>query len=237
MEIIEYINDNSDINIIFLHGWGVNHTSLSPLAKHFISKYNVYLMDLTGFDKTSLTRAYTIEDYIGEIEHFIANNHLENIVIFGHSFGGKIACKLKLLHPNYKVIALAPSIVKVQHQIKIKIKICLYKVLKFLHFKIPTFLQGSNDYKNTYGLLRETFKNVCHVYLSKDEIKQLSETLIFIFSEDKQINNDAIKKLQKRNEHIHIIKCDGNHFGYLNNIIEIVRLSSIYIHGDKNEIC
>lgn len=225
------VNNNSDCNIIFLHGWGCDSKTLEPLAKYYVTKYNVFLVDLPGFGQSKLETSYKLEDYIRDIEVFISNNELNNVVIIGHSFGGKIACFLKLKHPEYKVIALAPSIVNNRFKLSKKIKIIMFKVLKKLKLPIPKKLNGSKDYQKSSGYLRETFLNVHHAYLNMKEIMSLDETLIFGFNNDVEVEAKTLKRKLKNNPNIHFIQCDGDHFGYLNNILEIVRLSQIYIDG------
>ena len=48
---INYSNyeNNSDISLVFLHGWGQNIEMMLPIAKPFLKKYNVLIIDLPGF--------------------------------------------------------------------------------------------------------------------------------------------------------------------------------------------
>ena len=111
---------DSYFSLVFLHGWGGNEKSLECIKKLFETRYDCYLITLSGFDKP-LNKPYTIEDYIFEINNYICT--LKNVVIIGHSFGGKIALMLKRLYPKYIVIAIAPSIIKNPFSLKIFIKI------------------------------------------------------------------------------------------------------------------
>lgn len=232
MNIFFKTNTTASFNLIFIHGWGCDLNSLWPLAKKFTTKYNVYLLDLPGFGKTKLEHSYFLEDYLSDIECFISENKLDNIVLIGHSFGGKIACKLLLKHPEYKVIALAPSLVKNSNKLFIDTKIKCYKLLKKLHLPIPKNLLGSRDYQRSNGNLRKTFLNVHDCFFSKKEIKEMNEILVFAFKNDKEVKLKRIKKAVKVNKNIHLVECQGNHFGYLTNMSLIVRLSCFYIDGN-----
>ena len=209
---------DSYFSLVFLHGWGVDEKSLECIKKLFETKYDCYLITLSGFDKP-LSKPYTIEDYIFEINSYICK--LKNVVIIGHSFGGKIALMLKRLYPKYIVIALAPSIIKNPFSFKIFFKIRLYKILKKISLPIPNFLKGSKDYRKLSGNLKKTFLLVHHSYLNKKQLKELEKCLIIVFKQDKEVNHKKIKKLSKINSKIVLLSFEGNHFAYLDSLLDI----------------
>lgn len=222
MKVFLSKKEHSEYSLIFIHGWGVNEKSLYPLAKLFFKKYDCHLITLSGFDGNKLAKVYTIDDYVNEIKDYIINNNLKNIVVIGHSFGGKIAFFLKLIMPEIKIITLAPSIRKNPFSLKIFLKIHLYKLLKFLHFPIPKILKGSKDYQQCKDdNIKKTFLNVFHKYLTNDEISSI-EGHIIAFKNDKEVN---IKSLQKiSSSKIKVIILEGNHFGYLDSLLDVYHI-------------
>ena len=42
----EFYDNESKTNLVYLHGWGQNIQMMIPIAKPFIKKYNVLIIDL-----------------------------------------------------------------------------------------------------------------------------------------------------------------------------------------------
>lgn len=227
MQVFSNVKNDSQYSLVFIHGWGGNENSLECIARLF-TKYSCYLICLSGFD-VDLTREYVIDSYILEIEQFIRNNIDNKVVLIGHSFGGKLSFLLKLRNPNFIVVALVPSIVKNPFSFKVFIKIKLYKLCRFLHIPIIKCLKGSRDYQNCSGFLRKTFLNVCHRYLSKREILGVDKGLIIGFKKDKEVNYRVLKKVCKLNRQIKFVLMDGNHFGYLDSLLDIYHIISCFL--------
>ena len=87
------------IDIVMLHGWGMNHAVFSPLFEK-LSNYRVHYVDLPGFGHSDAID--------GELEAWC--QHLieqlpDNSIWLGWSLGGLIASKIALLYPT-KVKAL-----------------------------------------------------------------------------------------------------------------------------------
>ena len=67
------------------------------------------------------------------------------------------------------VIVIAPSTIKPRFSLFKFMKIRLFKIFRKLRLPMPSFLQGSRDFKKTSGIKRETFLNVCNSYLDKKD--------------------------------------------------------------------
>lgn len=103
--------------LIYLHGIGSsfeklqwrNSQVLPILAKNFY----VYAPEHPGFFRSQMpSKTWTVDDYNEYIEEFINQLGIENPVIVGQSFGGKLAAYYASKHPNeIKLLVLgAPSI-------------------------------------------------------------------------------------------------------------------------------
>ena len=154
------IINNSKYNLIFIHGWGVTYKTMLYFSSMWEDKYSTYLLSLPGFYNNKLETSYKLEDYLDDIEEFIKENKLNNVVLIGHSFGGKLAMFLKSRNPSYKVVSIAPSIVKNPFNLMTFIKIRLYKFFKKLNCPLHKLFKGSKDYQKTDRLLRKTFNNI-----------------------------------------------------------------------------
>ena len=88
----EYYNNDSDTSLVFLHGWGQNIQMMMPIAKPFIKKYNVLIVDLPGFGGSDEPKEiWSIYDYADTVNEMLGELKIKNPILIGHSFGGKIS--------------------------------------------------------------------------------------------------------------------------------------------------
>ena len=83
--------------MLLLHGWGVTKEMLRPLGKRLArSGWHVVGLDLPGFGKTPTPpAAWDSSEYVTFVRAF-AKEVFDSapFIVFGHSFGGRIAIKL-----------------------------------------------------------------------------------------------------------------------------------------------
>ena len=79
--------------IIILHGWGLNGEKYNGLAQILALKYKVFAPDLPGFGKNLTDKELYLMDYANFLKDFIKDKKLKNIVLLGHSFGGRVITK------------------------------------------------------------------------------------------------------------------------------------------------
>lgn len=229
----EHIINNSKYNFIFLHGWGVTYKTLLYFSSLWENKYSIYLLSLPGFFNNELKTSYFLEDYLNDIDEFIREKNLKNVVIIGHSFGGKLAIFLKKKNPSYKIIALAPSIVKNPFNPLTFFKIKMYKFLKKCKCPLHKLFRGSKDYRNTDGYLKKTFINIVHAYMSEEDLQEIGSFLLIGFDKDKEVNIRSLKKVAKLNSNIHFKIFKGDHFSYFDHRYEIYLLINDFIKDNK----
>ena len=88
--------------VIFLHGWRSEGLVWKQAAESLkIDDVAIYALDLPGFGASAIPKeALSIDDYAKIVVDFINKLKLKNIVLVGHSFGGRIAIKLSATHPE-----------------------------------------------------------------------------------------------------------------------------------------
>lgn len=106
MEIIKLIKtvDNIRINyeqkgsgdlIVLLHGWGSNIKLFSNLIDLLSKKYTVVAMDMPGFGESQEPpSAWCVDDYVDFVIKFLAGYDAKQVMLLGHSFGGRVIIKL-----------------------------------------------------------------------------------------------------------------------------------------------
>lgn len=197
-------------NIIILHGWGLNGSKYSELEKVLQKKgYEVFAPDLPGFGSEALkSKSMKLDDYVDFVKEYIKKNDIKDIVLIGHSFGGRVCVKFAWMYPAYisKVILTGVPIIRnvtIKKRIAFLVaksgKIALEKMpfsIKNLFRKILYKSIGEWDYYKS-GNLKEVFKNIVNEDL-RVYLKQLQHPVYLVWGEeDKFVPVSDIKKIKK----------------------------------------
>lgn len=84
-------NPHRPQTIVLLHGFRGNHKGLTDLAQH-LDGYRLILPDLPGYGESELLMVpHTLRHYARWLDEFIAGLHLDDFVVWSHSYGGSIA--------------------------------------------------------------------------------------------------------------------------------------------------
>ena len=181
--------------LLILHGWGSRGDNWEKvgelLAKSGIS---VIIPDLPGFGQSDKpSKAWNLDDYCDFVEEFVKVLNLDKFYLLGHSFGGSLAIKFCLQHPE-KVVKL--SLVSAACIRKKTFKNKFFKFLsKFLKIKTP-FLRKvfyrKSDYLSVEGVMKETYLKIIKQDLS-DILPQIQIPAVIIWGEKDNITrlNDA----------------------------------------------
>jgi pimeloyl-ACP methyl ester carboxylesterase len=93
---------NSSPTVLFLHGWSSSKevwgSAMQSLAT---SGHNVVALDLPGFGGTDIPKeAWSVDNYVEFVKAFISKINLTQVIIVGHSFGGRISLVLTAKSPE-----------------------------------------------------------------------------------------------------------------------------------------
>lgn len=234
----EFYDNDSNENLIFLHGWGQNISMMQPIAKPFIKRHNVLIIDLPGFGESDEpTDVWTIYDYTEMVHEFVKDLKLKNPIIIGHSFGGKIALTYAIKHEPKKIVLLAsPYKKKIQKEsIKLKILKALKKVpvLNKLENIVKKHI-GSTDYKNASEMMRKIL--VAHVNLDlTSELKNVKcSTLLIWGTNDQAVDYEDALELEKAINDCGLVTYEGcTHYAYLERLQQTINVLNSFIGVDK----
>lgn len=124
------------MKIVALHGWGENREFWDAFAGSF-QKGEVIVFDLPGFGSEPLADPYWgIPEYGEWVRTKIEDLRESDIVLLGHSFGGRIASYVASQNPDWLaglVLYGAPSLRR--PTLSIRLQIAAAKTLKKLGFR------------------------------------------------------------------------------------------------------
>ncbi len=224
---------DSQKTLIFLHGWGATAKIFDTVFYYLKNEFNIHYFDLPGFGNTPIEKVMTLKDYADFVYEFLKKNNIENPVIIGHSFGGAVATKLAITHPEivFKLILVSASAIRQPRQKMILLKKAADLLKPVFPEKLKKFILkllqlDRTDYAQIKNPeLKETFKKVISEDLTPDLYLIKSPTLV-IWGE-----NDAVTPIREGKliaeiipgAKLEVIKNAG-HFVFLEKPEEFVKL-------------
>ncbi|MBD5307935.1 MAG: alpha/beta hydrolase [Bacteroides sp.] len=119
--------------LILMHGWGCSHSTVKSIAQIASETNTVYNIDLPGFgDSEEPDSVWSVEDYTIFIEKFAEKLKIENPVLIGHSFGGRISILMASRQRVNKVVLVDAAGVKPKRSAKYYVKVYSFKLMRLL---------------------------------------------------------------------------------------------------------
>lgn len=159
--------------VLLLHGWGVDSATLEPLRAHLSTICRAVSLDLPGFgDTESPPTAWTVFEYGDFVEAFIQKLSLDDPILLGHSFGGRLSIILGSRGVGKKLILTDAAGILPKRSCKYYLRVYSYKLAKKL-FSLKPLLpykdqalkrwlrtNPSSDYAQAQGVMRQIFVKV-----------------------------------------------------------------------------
>jgi len=212
--------------LIILHGWqGLKERWDKIKEKIEKGGVKVIIPDLPGFiEGTELTQPWDLNNYLVWMENFIekeksSGNLIEPFFLLGHSFGGRIAIKFAVKHPQKLkgLILISAAGIKTKEKFISNFTPFLkkfsflpgYSFFRKLFYK---FVIRKTDYLNVEGVMKETFKKVIEEDLAPILPQIRTKTLIIWGEKDKDtpISDGYLMKEKIENARMEILKGIGH---------------------------
>ena len=217
---VNYTDVGSGEAVVLLHGWGQNIQMMEPIGNNLINK-RVVIIDLPGHGKSEEPKeAWTVYDYASCIHTLLTNLKIDEPILIGHSFGGKISLVYASKYKTKKVIGLACPFKK--QIVKLSFKT---KALKFAKKHI-----GSTDYKNASEMMRKIMVLTVNTDITEDVKKIKCPTLLIWGTNDLQVSIDDAYELEKLIKDCGVVVYDGcTHYAYLERLDQTLRVIKSFI--------
>jgi pimeloyl-ACP methyl ester carboxylesterase len=198
-----------DTSLILIHGMSssleIFEKSLPVLSKHM----RVLALDLLGFGQSDKphTENYTLEFYANLIREFILNTDChgpdKQVVVLGHSMGGKYALTLSLNYPELVqkvVLSNSDGFIHVPHVIRAA---SFWGIRHVLHKMISRRNFVENAMKKVYHDPSHITKDHLELNLKMARDKQIFRTIMLLNKNFKKLDlkrtgyRDRLPELQK----------------------------------------
>jgi len=216
----EIINPHENVDLVVLHGWGSNKNLMKQSFSPYMKSFRHIYIDLPGFGNSTCSMVLTTEDVAVIIDLFLHEIGIQKEIILGHSFGGKVGL---LLDPKFLVLVASAGIY-VEKSFNIKLKIALFKILKFFGLSKFRSLFIASDAKELDEYMYETFKNVVNEDFSDIFANYDGKALLFWGKDDTATPLSSAQKIDKLVKDSQLKVYDGDHYFFMNNAPDISQM-------------
>lgn len=235
---INYINygKQDGDTVVLLHGWGQNIQMMKPIGDNISDICRVIIIDLPGYGNSDEpTFAWSVYDYVEMLKKLLDKLKIENPILVGHSFGGKISL-LYASKYNVKKLVLFGSPFKKEIE-KLSLKVKVLKGLKKVPGlnKLEGFAKkhiGSTDYRSASPIMREILVGTVNLDIEEEVKKITSSTLIIWGDLDEAVPLKRAYELEKLiPDSAVIVYEDCTHYAYLERLNQTINILRNFIGG------
>ncbi len=230
---INYFQEGHGQDVLILHGWGCNIQTVMPIFNLLKHHFRVTAVDLPGFgDSSKPQEPYDSYDYADVIKQFIDSLGFKNIVLIGHSHGGRISIILSSQYQNLvdKLILIDSAGIVPNRSLKYNLKVYSFKALKKLYLifysgkdksqALERFYKkhGSEDYRQSDGVMRQTMVKVINDNL-RPHLKEIKAPTLLIWGENDDatpLSDGKIMEQEISDSGLVVIKGAG-HYSYIDD--------------------
>ena len=170
---IRYETSGAGHPLILMHGWGCRLETVRMIAATAAMTNTVYNIDMPGFGESDEPgEIWGVDRYTCFIEAFCRHFSIENPVLIGHSFGGRVAILYSSRNPSRGVVLVDAAGVKPLRPLSYYIKVYSFKSSKGLirlvlpRAKADRIIEnmrnkrGSADYRDSSSMMRAILSRV-----------------------------------------------------------------------------
>lgn len=230
---IKYGNNKKD-TVVLLHGWGQNIDMMKPIGNYLEQDYQILIIDLPGFGNSEEPKyAWSLLDYVKSIREILLKEKIENPIMMGHSFGGKLALLYASIYDVKKLVVFASP---VNHNHKVSLKSKMLKQIKKLPLmdklgeKMKNHM-GSTDYRKSSPIMREILVNHISTDIYDDLANIKASTLIVWGENDITVSPNVAYEIDNAIPDSGVVLLPGTHYAYLENLNRVIDILYKFLEG------
>lgn len=231
--------------LILMHGWGCNLTTLASIENVAKDSHTVYNVDFPGFgDSQEPSNIWGIEEYTELIEEFVKLENIENPIMLGHSFGGRVGILYSSRNKVDKLILVDAAGVKPHRSLKYYFKVYTYKLGKCLmpliygkkkaqaRIEEMRARRGSSDYNNATPVMRAILSRVVNEDLQHCMPLIKAPTLLVWGENDTATPLSDAKTMEKLIPNAGLVSFPGcGHYSFLDNPIQFAAVLRSFLNS------
>ncbi len=248
---INYICEGQGKDVLILHGWGANIQAVLPIHNYLKDRFRVFTLDLPGFGKSHKPhKAWGTNNYADIIKKFIDRMKMKDIILIGHSHGGRVSIVLgsKYCDIFNKIILVDSAGIIPKRSMQYYLKVYTFKTLKniynLLFFwtdkqkRMEKFYRkfGSSDYKNANGVMRKTLVKVVNEDFTHLLNKIKVPTLLIWGRDDEDTPVYMGEIMEKKIEDSGLVVLDNaGHYSYIDQYNSFKRIIDKFLENDYHK--
>lgn len=232
---IRYGNEEGD-DVVLLHGWGQNIAMMQPIGNALQKEFNVTIVDLPGYGESEEPKyPWEVSDYVECIKELLNELKIDNPILIGHSFGGKISLLYASMYKTSKLVLFGSPFKREIEKLSIKTK-----VLKSLK-KVPVLNKlegfakkhiGSEDYRKASDMMRQILVKTVNLDITEAVRKISCPALIVWGTLDEAVPLERAYELENLIKDAGVVVYENcTHYAYLENLNQTINILYSFLGG------
>ncbi len=233
--------------VVLLHGWAGSLASFAPVHRHLESRFRVCSPDLPGFGQSGEpAAAWSTSDYADCLVRFFLKAGIENPVILGHSFGGRIGIRLAASIAVRKLVLIDSAGLRPRRSWRYYVKVYTFKTGSKL-LRLPGIglftagllermrrRAGSQDYQNASPRMREILVKTVNEDL-RDLLPRIGCPTLLVWGEQDTATPIADALVMERLiPDAGLVRFQAGHFSYLERLNEFLAVIDHFLRNEAS---
>ena len=233
LNYVRYGNNDKD-TIVLLHGWGQNIEMMKPIGDNLKNDFDIVIIDLPGHGiSDEPDYVWSLYDFADAVHELLVELKINNPIMIGHSFGGKISLIYASKYKTKKLVLFGspykPEIEKISFKTKVMKKMAKMPILKNFA-EIAKKHMGSTDYRNASEMMRKIL--VAHVNLDiTEDIKKIKcSTLLIWGTNDTAVPLERAYEIESLILDAGVVEYEGcTHYAYLERLNQTINVLNSFL--------
>ena len=242
---LNYTVSGQGPDMVLMHGWGCQASTLASIEKVASETHKVFNIDFPGFGSSEEPpTVWGVDDYARMLREFIERTGINNPVLLGHSFGGRVALVYASQYPVDKLILVDAAGVKPQRSLKYYLKVYSFKTMKRLaplalgkkkaaeYIERQRTKRGSSDYSSSSPMMRAVMSKVVNEDLRHLMPKIKAPTLLVWGENDTATPMRDARIMEKLIPGAGLVSFPGcGHYSFLDNPVQFAAVLRSFLRS------